>query len=103
MDVTKIESNLLNLNKEHFKIKEIILNIINNYKNNLVKKNIKFECMFSDDDFVIYADKVRISQVLCNLINNSIKFISNDNDGTISISVEKRKKILMVMVLMVIT
>ncbi len=38
LDVSKIESNLLNLNKEHFAIKELIQNIINNYKNELQKK-----------------------------------------------------------------
>ena len=38
IDISKIESNLLNLNKEHFAIKELIQNIINNYKNELLKK-----------------------------------------------------------------
>ena len=37
LDVSKIESNLLHLNKEHFEIKETIQNIINNYKNELLK------------------------------------------------------------------
>ena len=96
LDVTKIESDSFNLNKENFKIKEKILQILDNYKNNSETKNIKFEYNFShedkDDDFIIYADKTRISQVISNLICNSLKFISKEKgeEGIISLSIEKR-------------
>ena len=44
----------------------------------------------------VVADRNRISQVISNLINNSIKFISKENekdglDGIITIIVEKAK------------
>jgi two-component system, OmpR family, sensor histidine kinase VicK len=94
LDVTKIESDSFNLNKENFKIKEKILQILDNYKDNSEIKNIKFEYNFSiDDDFIIYADKTRISQVISNLICNSLKFISKEKgeEGIISLSIEKRK------------
>jgi two-component system, OmpR family, sensor histidine kinase VicK len=96
LDVTRIESDSFNLNKEHFRIKEKILHILDNYKNNSETKNIKFEYTFSvdiDDDFIIYADKTRISQVISNLICNSLKFISKERGekGIISLSIEKRK------------
>ena len=96
LDVTRIESDSFNLNKEHFRIKEKILHILDNYKNNSETKNIKFEYTFSvdiDDDFIIYADKTRISQVISNLICNSLKFISKEKgeEGIISLSIEKRK------------
>jgi signal transduction histidine kinase len=89
LDVSKIESNLLNLNKEHIALREIIQNTIDEYKNELLIKNINIEFSMSDD-FVIYADKSRIGQVVSNLINNSIKFIHKEKDGDISITVEKR-------------
>ena len=96
LDVTRIESDSFNLNKEHFRIKEKILHILDNYNNNSETKNIKFEYTFSvdiDDDFIIYADKTRISQVISNLICNSLKFISKERgeEGIISLSVDKRK------------
>jgi two-component system, OmpR family, sensor histidine kinase VicK len=94
LDVTKIESNSLNLDKEHFKIKELILKISDNYKNEAAAKNIKFEYIFSDDnDDVIYADKNRIIQAISKFICNSIKFISKEkeDEGIISISVKRRK------------
>jgi len=45
--------------------------------------------MVSDDFF--YADKIRISQVISNLINNSIRFSSDEKEeGKISIIVKKK-------------
>jgi two-component system, OmpR family, sensor histidine kinase VicK len=93
LDVTRIESNSLNLNKEHFKINEIIFDNINTYKNNTETENIKFETIL-EDDISIYADKNSISRVISNLIDNSIKFTSEE-EGTgeviISINIEKEE------------
>ena len=61
-------------------------------------KKIKFELHFKniDSNTIVFADRNRISQVISNLINNSIKFIlkedeKKDDTGLISISVEKIK------------
>ena len=43
LEVSKIENSLLNLNKENFKIKELISQIINDYKKEAETKNIEFE------------------------------------------------------------
>ncbi|MGN6624491.1 MAG: sensor histidine kinase [Candidatus Nitrosocosmicus sp.] len=99
LDLSKIESNSLTLDREHFKIGEIILKVIESYKNEAATKNIKFEFLHSHDDenkdVMVYADKNRISQVISNLINNSIKFIPKEKDieenGTISIAVNRIK------------
>ena len=80
LDVTKIESHSLKLNKETFDINALIVNIIDNYvRNSLNKKDIKFEYYFFYRKVIIYADKNRISQVISNLIENSVKFISKKN------------------------
>jgi two-component system sensor histidine kinase VicK len=89
IDISKIESNLLNLNKEHFAIKELIQNIINNYKNELLKKILISRSWYRMIFF--YADKIRISPVISNLINKSIKFSSYEKEeGKISIIVKKK-------------
>ncbi len=90
LDVSRIESNSLNLNKEHFTINEIIYDNINNYKNNTDTENIKFETIL-EDDISIYADKNSISRVISNLIDNSIKFTSEE-EGEIIISINIEKK-----------
>jgi signal transduction histidine kinase len=94
LDISKIENNLLNLNKTHFKIKELIHNILINYKKEAQVKNVEFDLIDSDNDFVIYADKPRIYQVISNLISNSIKFTPKDKQGggIVSILVQKMAK-----------
>ena len=88
LEVSKIESNLLNLNKEHIALREVIQNTIDDYKKELLIKNVNIEFSVSND-FVIYADKNKIGQVISNLISNSIKFIHKQKDANISITVEK--------------
>jgi signal transduction histidine kinase len=91
LDVTRFESNALSLNKEEFSLDELIQMIIAEFQNNLeLNKKIKFEYNNNNiDPIIIYADKNRVSQVIANLINNSIKFI--EKEGTISINMDKRK------------
>ncbi|MGN6614458.1 MAG: sensor histidine kinase, partial [Candidatus Nitrosocosmicus sp.] len=95
LNVSKIESNLLILNKEYFKINELIQQLIIDYKKHLKTKNIEFE--FSNhleiyDELPIYADKDKIYQVISNLINNSIKFTSDEREGKITITVNESPK-----------
>jgi len=98
LDITRIESNLLNLDKEHFRIMEVILDIVNSYKINTDTKKIKFEYISTttaannnvdDNDLTVYADKNSIIRVISNLISNSIKFIPQD--GIVSISSERKR------------
>jgi two-component system, OmpR family, sensor histidine kinase VicK len=81
----------LSLNKEEFSLDELIQMTIKEFQNNLeYNKKIKFEYRTNIvEPIIIYADKYRISQVITNLINNSIKFI--EKEGTISINMDKRK------------
>ena len=91
LDVTRFESNALPLNKEEFFLDGLIQTIIKDFQNNLESnKKIKFEYNTNIiEPIIIYADKNRISQVITNLINNSIKFI--EKEGTIYINMYKRK------------
>lgn len=86
LDVTKIESQSLQLQKEKFKFSEVIMNVVVNYENQIKKKNdLKFS-LISKGDFLVEADKERLSQVISNLIDNAIKFTQ---EGSIVISSQK--------------
>jgi len=94
-DVTRIESHSLNLNKEQFDLNEHIKTVINDiknqinirYNNNAVKLLFEIEGKEANGVF-IKADKVRIHEVILNLLNNAIKFT---NEGTIYITTEEKK------------
>jgi signal transduction histidine kinase len=80
LDVSKIERNKLELQLEKIKINDLISDITQSQKINLKKPIIIRENF--DENIVVEIDKVRIGQVLRNLLNNSIKFTPK---GTISI------------------
>jgi signal transduction histidine kinase len=94
LDITRFESGNLHLYKEVFDIDKLIINIIREFEGELdSNKKIKFKYINSiNDSVLIYADKNRIAQVISNLFNNSIKFISKEGD--ICISLEKKKLII---------
>ena len=93
LDVTKIESHSLNLNKERFNLIELISNILQDVTSQIEKANSgKLKLVFykpngdsGNQGIVIEADKTRITQVFLNLLNNAIKFTE---EGTISIDVK---------------
>ena len=117
LDVTRIESGLINLNKQRFDLNEVISCTIDDYRNQIKnsKRNIRLAYGFdrkeeteqkgekgrevqeqlhnqlpiqgSDNIIPVEADKGRIAQVIDNLLNNALKFT---NEGTISVSVESK-------------
>jgi two-component system sensor histidine kinase VicK len=94
LDVTKIESNLLHLNKEEFNLNDLIFHIIDDDKSQIDSKDIKLiyqDSSNSDDNniIIVQADKYRLNQVISNLISNSIKF--TNKGGTIFITTKREK------------
>jgi two-component system, OmpR family, sensor histidine kinase VicK len=83
LDVTRIESNLLTLNKQQFNLKDIITNTINDI---IVKKDFKsknIQLLYEPKDIFVEADRSRLTQVISNLLSNSVKFTIK---GTIKIT-----------------
>jgi two-component system, OmpR family, sensor histidine kinase VicK len=112
LDVTKIETNNLNLQKELFNLNDLISDIVEDYNNQPEFENINIEYEFAfpkrinvnhgyekderlfkkeTNPIYILADRIRITQVLSNLLNNAIKFTSpsEEEHEVIKIIVEK--------------
>ena len=72
LDITKIESRTLKLNKEKFSINEKIRTVIEDIKS---KEDDEIEIIFNQelDPIIVEADKLRIYQVISNLLNNASK------------------------------
>jgi len=90
LDVAKIESRTLTLNKEIFDLNEVISNIIKDYKSTvIVKENSKIKLLFypSKEILLVEADKERISGVVSNFLSNALKFTKQ---GEIFVSTEKK-------------
>jgi two-component system, OmpR family, sensor histidine kinase VicK len=96
LDVTKIESQSLKLNKERFNLNDVITNVIDEIITSREFKNEKNDDDDDDDnikleyrpkDIFVEADRVRVTQVISNLLNNAIKFTK---EGKITIAIEKK-------------
>lgn len=90
LDVTRIDSQLLTLNLEEFDIVETVKHIIKDLKDQ-TRKPIEFLLHSEEDSILIKADKLRISQVLLNILNNAINVLQ---EGEISVSIAKKNDIL---------
>jgi two-component system, OmpR family, sensor histidine kinase VicK len=92
LDVTRIQSKSLKLNKELFKLNDVISTVVDEYKNQIEKEGNDIEVLYesADDNIVrIDADRARITQVIFNLLGNAIKFTKK---GTITIKLEKKEQ-----------
>ena len=88
LDVAKIESKSLKLNKELFDLNEEISNIVEDYKTIIIKERDRVKLYFkpSKEILLVEADKERVAGIISNLLSNAIKFTK---DGEIFVSVEK--------------
>jgi signal transduction histidine kinase len=120
LDITRIESGLLKLNKERFNLKQVIFDTVDDYRNQVRNPNGNVRIVYGIDKeketpqgggrgqqrqeqllhkqllirdntsiVLIEADKVRITQVIDNLVSNALKFTK---EGTISLSVDCNDK-----------
>jgi signal transduction histidine kinase len=102
LDVSRIESQTLNLDKEVFDLNDLLSKIVEDYENRTPKddRNLinKTRCALhlsysrsrnNSSELIVEGDRDRINQAVSNLINNAIEFTSKKG-GTISVTAEKR-------------
>ncbi|HEY7572107.1 MAG TPA: ATP-binding protein, partial [Nitrososphaeraceae archaeon] len=95
LDVARIESNTLKLNKERFDVAEKINDVINDiihaqFANAKETGDIDIEFDKPVTPLFINADRVRIYEVVSNLLNNAVSSTRRNGKITISIQVVKR-------------
>ena len=83
LDIAKIESKSLELRKQRFNLKDIVINAMDDI---ILSKDLSVQLLCEPQNIILEADKGRISQVLSNLLSNATKFTT---EGTILVSVEK--------------
>jgi two-component system, OmpR family, sensor histidine kinase VicK len=85
LQVTRIESNKLELQKEITNLNDEIRNVMLDVKNSITSSGRKIEIRFDPkaEPIQVLADRSRISEVLSNLIDNATKFTG---EGTIVVT-----------------
>jgi two-component system, OmpR family, sensor histidine kinase VicK len=102
LDVTRIESQTLNLDKTRFNLRDLIKSLLEDLQpkliadsmNNKVKvvytlKRIEGEVDNHSDSAFVQADRDRIAQVISNLLDNALKFT---NQGLVSVALSTNKE-----------
>ena len=98
LDVTKMETQSLELHKEHFDLNDLIINIIDDIvaaeAESMVyglparrkgKNNVKIA--YQPRHLPVYADRNRLAQIISNLLDNALKFTS---EGHVMITTEMK-------------
>jgi PAS domain S-box-containing protein len=87
LDISKIEAGKLVLREERFKLSDLINNIKVLTHSGLISRKNKLEIIMADNiPIYLFTDKMRLEQIIMNLINNAMKFTEN---GIISLHIDK--------------
>ena len=88
LDFSKMESGKLELEKEHFDLRECLEDVVNLFSAKANEKNLDLICdVDCDTPQYVVGDTQRIRQILINLVSNAIKFTSK---GYVAIRVTHR-------------
>ena len=89
LNMARIEGQSLKLEKERFDLIEKIYNVINDFGNELSDKKIQLVFIPSQKEQIfVNADKIRIFEVISNLLSNAVVFTKSE--GRITINAEKK-------------
>lgn len=82
-ELSKLQSGIIEVKKDNFDLKECTNKVIELLKQVLNEKGITLKLNL--DDCVIYADEIKMSQVIYNFLSNAIKHSNDNSEITINI------------------
>lgn len=88
LDLSKIESNAIDLKIERFDLSAVIREIVSNIEPMVAKNGNRLIVKCASDLGIVSTDPTKLRQSALNLLSNAAKFTEN---GTITISVYRRK------------
>jgi signal transduction histidine kinase len=89
MDVTRIESQTLQIRKERFNLNDVMLDVIEDYRKQIANGNVKVMYEPGGGIILVEADRQRLIQVISNLLDNAIKFTT---EGTVTVTTTIERK-----------
>ncbi|MBI3595990.1 MAG: response regulator [Nitrospirae bacterium] len=95
LDVAKIEAGHMTLSLEEVRLEEIVQSVLSSAKGLIKGKAIEFRTEIEEGLSAIRADRMRLRQVMLNLISNAIKFTAK---GSIRIKAVKKPEAICVSV-----
>ncbi|MBS0531357.1 MAG: HAMP domain-containing histidine kinase [Proteobacteria bacterium] len=88
LDLSKIESNFIELKIEQFDLNAMVREVIANIQPMIIENGNKLIVKCRDDMGIVSTDQTKLRQAALNLMSNAAKFTQG---GTITLSVQRRK------------
>lgn len=95
LDITRIRSGKLSINKEKFDLSDLVVETVERIKPMFSEANASLPVVVKKESVVGYWDKIRIEQVLINLLSNALRY---GEGNPIEIEVTKNSKMACVMI-----
>ena len=73
LDISKLQANADELYLEEVNFTELLVDIVNRYQQLLKPQNFEFEFVY-DACYEVYVDRIRMQQVVYNLLNNAVNY-----------------------------
>jgi signal transduction histidine kinase len=96
LEAARIDSHLLTLNMEEFDLVELVKDLLKDLKNQIRDKKMSLFLKSNQESISLVADKMRLSQVFLNIINNAINvaqqgeiivFLERQDDNTVLVRI----------------
>jgi signal transduction histidine kinase/CheY-like chemotaxis protein/HPt (histidine-containing phosphotransfer) domain-containing protein len=89
LDFSRLEARKLELNRERFCVREMVEDALEIMAERAQSKGIELSCEVPFDlDTTVFADGLRLRQVVINLVGNALKFTERGGDVTVTVRAE---------------
>lgn len=95
LDLTQITTGKMNIRMERFSLSEMLSHLMQNFRNEIEERNLEFEYSLQDNLDYFTGDRVRISQIISNLVHNAVKYTE---EGRIFVDLREEEDHLIVVV-----
>lgn len=87
LNVTKIERGVLSLACKDLHWKDCVHEVVETFLDRAKSKGITLHYPDIDENILVYVDKLRIEEVLANLLSNAINYTQNNGEVQISVKI----------------
>lgn len=96
LDLSKMESGEVAIERENIDLKKILTDIIDLFKSSAERQEITLKIDASKDNYIFCGNAQTLEMLFSNLINNAIKY--NRQGGSVTISIEKKDTTIQIVV-----
>lgn len=89
--LTKMENNTIRLERCEFDIHTVIRKSLLQYEHKIISKSIDITLLIDKEELLVHADINKVQRVISNLLDNSVKFCSPNDEILIETSIKKDK------------